>query len=171
MKITRSSTLPIFFAWAVVLLVSLLPTVLLQEIFHRPVSPDQYAVFLLAVIGAALVVAFAWRPLRVLLPFLALFGVFVGGRWLVYNRIDTLGRYPAWLANSSFSVSMLAEQSLNLMVTLLVIGALLLMGRRPRDFYLAKGDHNAPAEPIRWMGVRPGAVSYTHLTLPTKRIV
>ena len=87
-----SSKLPTFVAWIVVVLASLLPTVVLQEILGQTVSPDQAALFSLAVIGVALVLAFAWKPLRGLLPFLALFVVFVGGRWLVYNRIDTLAR-------------------------------------------------------------------------------
>ena len=156
MDTPRPSKLPLLVAWAVVLLVSALPTVFAQEVFGQAVSPDGYTLFSLAVIGIALVFAFAWKPLRGLLPFLALFVVFVGGRWLVYNRIDTLGRYPAWLANSSFSVSMLAEQSLHLIVTALIVGALLLMGKKPRDFYLAKGDLNAPTGPVRWMGVGPG---------------
>jgi hypothetical protein len=139
-----------------VILTSLLPTVILQEILHQDVSPDLQALMSLGVLLVGLLAAFLWKPLRGLLPFLALFVVFVGGRWLVYNRIDELGSYPRWLGNSSFSVYMLAEQSLHLLVTLLMIAALLLLRKKPGDFYLVKGDLAAPAEPIRWMGVRQG---------------
>jgi membrane protease YdiL (CAAX protease family) len=96
------------------------------------------------------------RSLRGLIPFLLLFTVLTSARWLTYNHIDRLWKYPTWLNTPSFSVSMLAEQSLNLIVTLLVILTLLLMGKKPKDFYLAKGDLAAPAEPIRWLGVKPG---------------
>jgi hypothetical protein len=51
---------------------------------------------------------------------------------------------------------MLAEQSLRLVVTLLIILTLLLLGKKRRDFFLMRGDIDAPVEPIRWLGVRPG---------------
>lgn len=151
-----ASRVPILVAWIVMLLTSLLPNVILQEVIHRPISADLQALMSLSVIVPALLAAFLWKPLRGLLPFLSLFVVFVGGRWLVYNRIDELGLYPIWLGNSAFNVYMLAEQSLHLMVTLLMVAALLLLRKKPRDFYLAKGDIDASAEPIRWMGVKPG---------------
>ncbi len=143
-------------AWIVTLLVSALPKIILQEIFGQTVSADMQAVLSLGVIGAALLASLICKPLRGLRPLLILFAVLVGSQWLVYNRIDKLGDYPRWLKNPSFNVSMLAEQSLNLMVTLAVIGTLLLMKKKRQDFYLAKGDLSAPVEPIRWLGVKQG---------------
>jgi len=143
-------------AWTVLILASPLPKVILQEIFGQTVSADQQAVMSLSVILVALLATLIWGMLRPLRPFLALFMVLVGSQWLVYTRIDELSKYPTWLHHPSFNVSMLAEQSLNLMVMLLMIGALLLMGKKPKDFYLAKGDIAAPVEPIRWLGVKEG---------------
>jgi hypothetical protein len=143
-------------AWAVVLLTSALPKIIMQEIFDWKVSPDMLAIMALGVIFVALLATVVWRALRGLRPFLVLFIVLVGSQWLVYNRIDQLGRYPAWLNHPSFNVSMLAEQSLNLIVTLAVIATLLLMKKKRQDFYLAIGDIDAPAEPIRWLGVKQG---------------
>jgi hypothetical protein len=97
-----------------------------------------------------------WRPLRGLRQFLVLSAVLVGSQWLVQNRIDQLPVYQAWLSDPSFSVSMLADLTLNLMVTLAMIAALLLMKKKPKEFYLAMGDLSAPAQPIRWLGVKEG---------------
>ena len=156
MNPSRPSRIPLVFAWIVLLLASALPRVVVQEVFQRSVSADQGVVFSLAVLLPALLIAILVKSLRPVLPFLALMLVLVGGQWLVYNRIDTLGSYPAWLGNPSFNFYMLAEQSLNLMVSLLMIAALLLMGRRPRDFFLLPGDLSAPAGAVRWLGVREG---------------
>jgi hypothetical protein len=79
--------------------------------------------------------------------------VLLGIQWLVYNRIDTLYKYPQWLKHPSFNVSMLAEQSLHLIVTITVIITLLLLGKKRRDFYLAVGNLSAPAERVRWLGI------------------
>jgi membrane protease YdiL (CAAX protease family) len=143
-------------AWTVVILASSLPKVVLQEIFGKTVSADQQAVMSLSVILVALLVTLIERPLRGLWPLLGLFTVLIGSQWLVYSRIDELANYPIWLHHPSFNFSMLSEESLNIMVTLLVIAALLLMGKKPKDFYLAIGDLAAPVEPIRWLGVKEG---------------
>ena len=144
-------------AWIVVLLTSALPKVILQEIFHQTVSLDLQAVMSLSVVLIALLGTFIWQPLRGLRSFLILFIVMVGSQWLVYNRLDGLPFYRAWLNNPSFNVYMLAEQSLNLIVTLVMIAALVLIMKKKRpDFYLVRGDTDAPVEPVRWLGVKPG---------------
>jgi hypothetical protein len=51
---------------------------------------------------------------------------------------------------------MLAEQSLNLLIALAILAALLLMKKKRADFYLVRGDLNALARPIRWLGVKSG---------------
>ncbi len=139
------------------LLTSALPKVILQEIFGQTVSADMQAVISLSVIFIALLASLTWQPLRHLRPFFTLFVVLVVSQWLVYNRLDQwLPFYPAWLRNTSFNVYMLAEQSLNLIVTLLIIAALFLMGKKRQDFFLVRGDIAAPVGPIRWLGVKQG---------------
>jgi membrane protease YdiL (CAAX protease family) len=156
LKTPKTPKTTLLVAWTVILLASSLPMVILQEIFGQTVSADQQAVMSLSVILVALLATLVWRSLRGLWSFLVLFLVLVVSQWLVYNRIDELAKYPVWLHHPSFNISMLAEQSLNLMVTLLVIITLLLMRKKPKDFFLAKGDIDAPAEPIRWLGVKEG---------------
>lgn len=138
------------------LLTSALPMIILQEVFGRTVSSDLRSVISLGVIFTAIAAGLIWQQLRGLWPVLALLMVLVTSQWLVYNRIDEIFNYPAWLNHPSFNVYMLAEQSLNLMVTLVMIVALLLMKKKRQDFYLIKGDVSASVEPIRWLGVKGG---------------
>jgi hypothetical protein len=143
-------------AWIVVLLTSTLPTILLQEVIGLTVSPDQQAVLSLGVAFLALLATVLWKPLHGLRPFLFLVLVLVISQWVVFNRLDRLSFYRAWLRDPSFNISMLAEQSLKLIITLVVIATLLLMRKKPPDFYLVRGDTSAPVKPIPWLGVREG---------------
>jgi hypothetical protein len=152
----RSTRVTLVAAWAVVLLASSLPQVVGRELLGTPVDADQRALLALAVIGVGMLACFVWRPVRPLRPLLVVLGVLVGAQWVVYTRVDELGSYPRWLADPSFTVFMLAEQSLNLLVCLGIIAALLALGRTRRQFFLTRGDPAAPVAPIRWLGVGPG---------------
>ena len=143
-------------AWTVVLAVSLLPVVLAREVLGQTVSADLQARGSVIVIVIGLAVTLIWAPLRALRPMLWLFLVLVGTQWLVFTQVDRLPIFETWLRDPSFSVYMPAELSLNLIVTLAMIAALLVLKRDRRAFYLAKGDTSAPADPIRWLGVKPG---------------
>jgi membrane protease YdiL (CAAX protease family) len=151
MKSIQSPKAPIIAAWIVVLLTASLPKIILQEIFKQTISFDQQVLMSLGVLFIALLATLIWQPLRGLRPFLFLLAVTVGSQWLVYDRIGKLPFYRAWVHNPSFSVYMLAEEGLNMLVA-----ALLLMRKKFRDFYLAKGNTAAPAEPVRWMGIKQG---------------
>ena len=152
----RSDRVTLLAAWVLVLLASDLPQVVGRELLDRPVTADQRALLAAVVIGAGMLATLLWRPVRSLRPLLVVLGVLVGAQWAVYTRLDRLGSYPGWLADPSFTVFMLAEQSLNLMVALVMIGTLLVMGRTRREFFLTRGDLAAPVAPIRWLGVGPG---------------
>ena len=147
---------PLVIAWLVVVLASLLPRVILQEVFHQAVTLEQQQMMALGVILAALLAALLWKPLSGLRPFLIFFAVWVIVQWAVYNHLDTLPVFRRWLRDPSFGVSMLAEQLLHLVIVVVVIAALLLLGKRPREFYLALGDLSAPAERVRWLGIDQG---------------
>ena len=94
--------------------------------------------------------------MRALRPLLWLFLVLVGAQWVVFTQVGRLPIFRTWLDDPSFGVYMPAELALNLIVTLVVIAALFVLKRDRRAFYLAKGDLSAPAEPIGWLGVKPG---------------
>jgi hypothetical protein len=152
-RVRRSTILA---AWIVLLLNSTLAKIILQELFGLTVTANMQAIISLGVIFAAFLVTMILPNLHGLRPLLALFLALVCAEWLVYSRIDQLPLYQQWLRDPSFNVYMLADQSLRLMVTLIIIAALLLMRKKPKDFYLVKGDTAAPAEPIPWLGVKAG---------------
>jgi hypothetical protein len=143
-------------AWTVVLALSLLPTVIAQEVLGRTVTADLKAGSSVIVIVAGLVVTMGWKPMRALRPLLLLFLVLLGAQWFVFKQVGRLPVFRTWLNDPSFGVYMPAELLLNLLVTLAVIGLLFVVKRDRRAFYLAKGDLSAPAEPIRWLRVKPG---------------
>jgi hypothetical protein len=151
-----STRVTLVVAWAVVLLASGLPQVVGRELLDRPVTADQRTLLALAVIGAGMLAIVAWRPMRPLRPLLVVLGVLVGAQWVVYTRVDQLVSYPGWLADPSFTAFMIAEQSLNLIVALVIIATLLALGRTRREFFLTRGDLGARVARIRWLGVGPG---------------
>jgi hypothetical protein len=155
MPLTQNEKMARGAAWAVVLAAALF-RIIAQEIFHYQVSGNLQAVVSAAIILLGMILALLWTPLYPLRQFFGLFAVLVGVEWLVYTKIDQLPFYHAWLNNPSFNVYMLAEQSLRLMVTLIIIAVLFGIKKKAAAFFLVKGETAAPVEPIKWLGVKTG---------------
>jgi hypothetical protein len=152
----RSRSSAVLVAWVIVLALSLLPTVIAQELLGRTVSADLRAGASAVVIALGLAATLPWAAGRPLRPVLWLFLALIGAQWLVFTRLDSVPPFDAWLRDPSFAVYMPAELVLNLLVTLAVIAVMLVLTRDRRVFFLAKGDPSAPAVPIPWLAVRPG---------------
>ncbi len=155
MKTTNGSKAVLVTAWVTILAISLFKIVA-QEIFHYTVSENLMYGFMAGVGLAGLALASLWAPVSPLRPFFGLFLVLAGVQWVVFTQIDRLPFYKTWLNDPSFNVSMLAEQSLKFLCTLAIIAFLFILKRRRQAFFLAMGDLAAPAEPIRWLGVKSG---------------
>ncbi|MGZ9223603.1 MAG: CPBP family intramembrane glutamic endopeptidase [Anaerolineales bacterium] len=143
-------------AWGFLLLASGLPGIILQEIFNYQVSRNLASGIAAVVILAGLASTFAWKAVRTLRPFFVLFLVLVGVEWIVFTKVDQLPFYQTWLNNPSFNVFMPAEQSLRLIVTLVIIVSLFILKKTRDAFFLVKGDTSAPVEPIRWLDIKQG---------------
>jgi len=143
-------------AWIFVLLASSVPMIFMQEVLHQTVSEDLRFGVTAVVVLLGLTLTFAWKTIRPLMPLFLLFLVLVVAEWMVFTRIDQLPFYRSWLNSPSFSVYMLAEQSLRLMVTLIIIAVLFLLRKRASAFFLVKGDTSALAEPVKWLGIKSG---------------
>ena len=156
MKNESSNTTTVVTAWIFLLLASGLPRIILQEIFKYQVSGDLGAGIAAVVVVIGFALTFFWRAVQSLRPFFILFIVLVGVEWFVFTKVDQLSFYQAWLKNPSFNVFMLADQSLRLMVTLIIIAALFILKKTSSAFFLVKGDTNALTEPVNWMGIKPG---------------
>lgn len=155
MKTTGNHKAILAAAWAAVLLISL-PVIVLQEIFHYAVSEELNYGIGAAVVIASLLLTVFWRAIRPLQPFFGLFAVLISTQWLLFTRIDQLPAVKQLLTHPSFSVFMPVEQIMKLLLTLIVIGYLLLLKKKPKDFFLAKGDLNAEVKPVKWLGIKSG---------------
>jgi hypothetical protein len=142
-------------AWTTILLVTLW-NIVLKEIFQIPLSEKQYYFITFLIVLAGLGLAFIWKAIRPLRPFFGLFVVLIGIQWLVFVPGGKLPFYKALLDSPSINVWLPAEMAGKLVVTLVVIAYLLLLKKKPKEFFLAKGDLAAPAEPVRWLGVSAG---------------
>ncbi len=151
---TISSKPIIITAWVFLLLASSIPKIILQEIFHQTISDDLRSAMAANVILVGLALTFLWNALRPLRPFFLLFLVLIWLEWFVFTRVDQLPLYQMWLHNPSFNVSMMADQSLRLMVTLGIIAVLFLLKKSRDAFFLIKGDTSAPVEPVSWLGIK-----------------
>lgn len=153
METTPAKKTVLITAWVVILTISLFK-IILQEIFHITVSENLQLGIEALIVTAGLALAFLWKPLCPLRPFFFLFLVLVGAQWLVYTRVDQLPAYQSWLKNPSFTIYMLAEQSLNLIVTTIIIACLWIMKRKRESFFLTWGNTSAPAEAVNWLGIK-----------------
>lgn len=157
----QASTFPkpnavLFTAWGFLLLASGLPRIILQEVFNYQVSNNLGSGIAAVVILVGLALTFPWTTVRALRPFFVLFLVLVGVEWIVFTVIGGLSVYTTWLANPSFNVNMMANQSLRLMVTLVIIAVLFLLKKRRDAFFLVTGDTGAPVERVRWLDIKEG---------------
>lgn len=142
-------------AWIFLLSASQLPLILLQEVFHQDVSGDMRSAITAIVVIIGLALTYLWETVRPLRSFFILFLVLVGAEWAVFTKLDQLPIYQAWLNHPSFNVSMLADQSLRLLVTLGIITVLFVMKKSRDAFFLVKGDMSAPVEPVKVLGIKP----------------
>jgi len=147
----KPSRLHIVAVWAIMLGVSLLPDIL----WHELAGGDTRWLFwakiacLAAVVGASLV----WKPIRALRNFVVLLLAIYVAEKLV-GQLTVLPFWQGWFggAGASFAVSMAGIQFGRLLVSLLMIGVLLALGYRRGDFFLVRGQVDAPIKPVRWLG-------------------
>jgi hypothetical protein len=130
-------------AWIFLLLASGLPRIILQEVFGFEVSLNLSSLIAATVILIGLALTLIWDRIRRLRQFFILFLVLVGVEWFVYTKVDQLSFYQTWLNHPSFSVYMFGEQSLRLIVTLVMIATLFVMKKRQDEFFLVKLDINS----------------------------
>jgi hypothetical protein len=155
MKASQTQKSILATAWTVILTAALFK-IILQELFHYTVSENLQSGVMALIVIAGFALTYPWKAIRPLRPFFGLFIVLVGAQWLVRTQIDALPAYQSWLNNPSFNIYMLAEQSLNLMATLVIIVFLFVLKRKPAAFFLAVGDTAAAAEPVKWLGIKAG---------------
>ncbi len=155
MNRAESPKMMVVTAWLVVLLTAL-PKVILQEVFNMPVSFSMQSILGLGVVLAGFTATLIWISLRGLRPFLTVLGVLIASHWLVFSRIVELPFLQARINDAAFGVRLITELALKVVIALVIIAVLFLLGKKRQEFFLVKGDTAAPVEPIRWLGVKAG---------------
>jgi membrane protease YdiL (CAAX protease family) len=111
----------------------------------------------MAVIVCFTGLCFVWKTIRHLLPYAIIMSVFLAALGL-----SEWVRTSAWWANflsdapSSFALDYLRPYLRDIGVTAIVLAALFLVKRRRSEFFLVKGQMDAPIAPIKWLGIREG---------------
>lgn len=138
-------------AWIVMLACSILPRIILQELFGAETGWLFYAqVGLLAGLAAA---TFLWKVIR---PLRAFF-VILTAIYLVEQLMGWVSGQPFWARmfgdpNGPFAQSMFNTQIARLGVSLLLIVVMLVLGWSRQRFFLSRGDLRAPITPVKALG-------------------
>lgn len=141
-------------AWVTILAVSL-PEIIMREMFHYVPSETLRVALLVGVVLAGLALTFLWKSVRRLRDLFTLLLVLVATQWLIYTRVAQLPFLQSWMADTSFTVRMIVEQSMRLAVTTIIIVALFFLKKKASAFFLAKGDLTAPVTPVRLLRTKP----------------
>ena len=145
----------IFSAWTSILLVSDLPDVLIHMISGQ--VPMWLFWAKVGFLGLFLGACFAWKRIRPLRPYALIMAVF-----FIALGISDWVRTSAWWADlinadeTSFFLGYLRPYLRDIGVSLIVIAALWAVKRRLSEFFLVKGQLDAPIEPVRWLGIGQG---------------
>ncbi|MBX7244273.1 MAG: CPBP family intramembrane metalloprotease [Candidatus Sumerlaeaceae bacterium] len=137
-------------AWGVTILTSSLPDILCAEFLKAgPLWLPYAKMGLLLTLALA---ALAWKPLRPLRTFFTMLFLFFGLLRLWTHFDFTWPALQSLFGASVFDARMQAEQTGKFVLSLAMMAALLILGYRRREFFLARGDLRTPIEPVRWLG-------------------
>jgi len=148
----RSSRATVTLAWIVIVSVSAVPVIVWTELtggFPAWLPWAQLAVAALLALAAAW-----WPPARPLWRFAVAMAALTVVVQALQPLISSLAPLGAAAASGPFVSRMVVEQGVKLIGAAIMIGVLLLLGLRRRQFFLAVGDLDAPIRPVRILGFR-----------------
>lgn len=149
---TTSTRLMVAVAWAVMLLSSPLPVILFNTLGSG--APDWLQWAQIGAVAVVLGLSLVYAPLRPLRAIAVILLALLLGTWLVAELGVTARAQALFPAGTApFTRRFLGEQGGRLALSLLMIAVLWLIFRDRHAFFLAAGDLNAPAAPIRWLGI------------------
>jgi membrane protease YdiL (CAAX protease family) len=132
------------FTWAVVLLVSDLPNAIWSAVYGAP--PDWLFWAKIILLLVIIMISLAWKPLQPVRNYFILLFVLMlslkGMSWLMVTSA-----YKQWQDRVSWVAAMAGFQLLKLAVAFIMIAVLLLMGKKRKDFFLTRGQLDAPIRP------------------------
>ena len=135
-------------AWGVLLMVSTLPMVILQEIFQIPVPFQTRMLASLALALFMVILTFVWSAIRPLREFFIVFIILFAAEGFFFGYVGNLPSLDPYLESSEFVPSLLSTQVLRMAVTLVMMAGLMIIKKKREAFYLVKGDLAATADPM-----------------------
>lgn len=132
------------FTWAIVLLISDLPNAIWLTLLGEP--PAWLFGVKIGLLLVFILISLTWKPLQILRTFFFLLLVLM----LALRGMDWLRAsitYRQWELQVGWVWAMAAFQLLKLVIVLIMIVALLLLGRRWKDFFLTRGQLDSPVKP------------------------
>jgi hypothetical protein len=149
--ITKISRTTLLGAWAVTLLISNLPDILWREVIHQ--SATWLLCFKIGLLLISILLTYYWLGIRPLRQYFIVFLALYLAEWL-FGRIASVPLWKSYFpAGESFTITMLGEQLLRLAVALFMVVTMLVMKRKRSEFFLVRGETDAPVIPVRWLGV------------------
>lgn len=145
-------------AWLFALLTGFLPMIIWNEYLSpaAETEPALAGIFWFQVIACLVFIALAffWKaalPLRkFFLIWLAV--LIIDGK--LHGLVSNSALWQSWFGDKGWNMGMFGEQLLRLAVSLIIIGVLTLLGFKRHDYFLVKGQLDAPAERVRWLGMK-----------------
>ncbi len=142
----NKNRIPGVIAWAVMLLASALPAILLRQVFQLSLPWLLWAQ--VGLLAAAVILSLAWKEIAKLRPFLITLLLIVLAEWLFRDILAGLPVWQRYFDKDFFAVQAFGSQLLGLGVALAVLILMLILKRRWSAFFLVKGDLGAAAAPI-----------------------
>lgn len=159
---TRKSNLVVIAAWGFMLLASILPEIVLNEVLQRPDLVAWVTWGRLVVLAMLVVVSWLWQPLRPLWKYAAILLIFAGAQEVMNGVRETaVWQNNVSRINGSFVRDYLGVQLWKLGSTVIVLIGLFALGFRRKDAFLARGQLDAPITPVKWIGF-PKPEPWTH---------
>jgi membrane protease YdiL (CAAX protease family) len=143
-------------AWFSILMISDLPDIISKYCFGQ--VPELLIMFKAAFLLLYLITCLIVKKLRLLLPYTFVMLIF----YLSLSASDWVRTSELWIGligddvKPSYTLLYLRPFIRDIGVTLLVAGALWIMNKKLSDFYLVRGQLDAPVEPVRWLGIKEG---------------
>jgi len=140
-------------AWISTLLASFLPDILYKELTG---SLPPWLVWAKAgFLAVCIALTLFWTGIRSLRKYWVLMLSLILFERLFYGWVSGTGTWQGLMnqITDPFVQTLMSTQGMRVAIALGMILVLLILGYRRRDFFLVRGDLDAPAEPVRWLGI------------------
>ena len=148
----NNNSLPLVpIAWVTMLLVSILPNIIFQEIFW--IEFVWLIWFKLGLLVLFTFVSMIWRSIKPLRNFfIILLAIFLIED--IVSRVTVLSFWQNWFGaeDATFATSMFGTQLKRFIAALLIIIVLFFLKYSRKDLFLVKGQLDAPIRPVKWLG-------------------